>query len=97
MYTIIGVAPASFRHPGRGTETDVEVWAPAGWLASPFPPQPVRRAYPLQGGIGRLKPGVTPAPAQQRIDALCRRAAPRQFPADYPAAARLGAARDPAA
>ena len=38
MYSIIGVAPKSFRHPGRGTATDVEVWAPAGWLASPFPP-----------------------------------------------------------
>src|SRR5207247_57340 len=32
MYSIIGVAPASFRHPARGTETDVDVWAPAGWL-----------------------------------------------------------------
>src|SRR6267142_3459381 len=34
MYSIIGVAPVSFRHPGRGTQTDVDVWAPAGWLAS---------------------------------------------------------------
>ncbi len=44
MYSIIGVAPKMFRHPGRGTATDVEVWAPAGWLASPFPAQPIRRA-----------------------------------------------------
>jgi hypothetical protein len=46
MYSIIGVAAAAFRHPGRGTETDVEVWAPAGWLASPFPTQPIRRVRP---------------------------------------------------
>ncbi len=57
MYSIIGVAPASFRHPGRGTETDVEVWAPAGWLASPFPTSPQRRSYILQGGYGRLSAG----------------------------------------
>jgi putative ABC transport system permease protein len=83
MYTIIGVAPKAFRHPGRGTATDVEVWAPAGWLASPFPTQPVRRAFVLQGGLGRLKPGLTPALAQQRVDALSDDLR-RQFPADYP-------------
>jgi len=86
MYSIIGVAPASFRHPGRGTETDVEVWAPAGWLASPFSPQPIRRAYLLQGGLGRLKTGLSVATAQQRVDALAEHAR-QQYPADYPAGA----------
>src|SRR6266850_3481376 len=86
MYSIIGVAPASFRHPGRVNETDVDVWAPSGWLASPFSPQPIRRAYLLQGGIGRLKPGISVADAQQRIDALAERLR-REFPTDYPAAA----------
>jgi putative ABC transport system permease protein len=85
-YTIIGVAPASFRHPGRGTETAVEVWAPAGWLASPFPTQPVRRAYVLQGGLARLAPGLTPPAAQARLDAIAADLR-RQYPADYPAAA----------
>ena len=84
MYSIIGVAPASFRHPGRGTQTDVELWAPAGWLASPFSPTPIRRAYVLQGGIGRLKAGVTPAAAQARIDALSAQLR-QQYVADYPA------------
>ena len=83
MYSIIGVAPAAFRHPGHGTETDVEVWAPAGWAASPFPSQPIRRAYLLQGGLGRLKPGVSVAAAQQKVDALAERLR-REFPADYP-------------
>ena len=84
VYSIVGVAPASFRHPGRVTETDVDVWAPAGWLASPFSAQPIRRAYLLQGGLGRLKPGLTVASAQARIDALAATLR-QQFPADYPA------------
>ena len=83
MYSIIGVAPKAFRHPGRGTATDVEVWAPAGWLASPFPAQPIRRAFVLQGGLGRLKAGISPALAQQRVDALNEKLR-ADFPADYP-------------
>jgi predicted permease len=83
MYSIIGVAPKAFRHPGRGTATDVEVWAPAGWLASPFPAQPVRRAFVLRGALGRLKPGITPALAQQRVDALSATLR-AQYAADYP-------------
>src|SRR4051812_32814694 len=86
MYSIIGVAPPSFRHPGRGTATDVEVWAPAGWLASPFPAQPIRRAYILQGALGRLTPGLSVAAAQQRVDALADRLR-REYPSDYPSAA----------
>jgi putative ABC transport system permease protein len=85
MYSIIGVAPAAFRHPGRVNETDVDVWAPCGWVASPFSPQPVRRAYLLQGGLGRLTPGISIAVAQQRIDALADRLR-SQFPTDYPEA-----------
>jgi putative ABC transport system permease protein len=83
LYSIVGVAPASFRHPGRGTETDVEVWAPAGWVAAPFATPPIRRAYVLQGAIGRLKPGITPAAAQAKIDALSERLR-AEFPNDYP-------------
>jgi putative ABC transport system permease protein len=86
MYSIIGVAPRSFRHPGRGTATDVQMWAPAGWLAPPFPVPPVRRGYVLQGGLGRLKAGVTPAIAQQRVNVLAERLRQRYL-ADYPAGA----------
>ena len=87
MYSIIGVAPVSFRHPGRGTQTDVDVWAPAGWLASPFSPKPVRSAYLLQGAIGRLRAGLTPVTAQRQIDNLVGELR-RDFPSDYPPAAR---------
>jgi putative ABC transport system permease protein len=83
MYSIIGVAPPWFRHPGRVNETDVDVWAPSGWVASPFPTQPIRRSYLLQGAFGRLKPGMSVAAAQQRIDALAARLR-QEFRTDYP-------------
>ena len=87
LYSIIGVAPAAFRHPGRGTQTDVDVWAPTGWLASPFNPRPSRSAYLLQGAIGRVRGGLTVASAQRRVDSLVAELR-RDFPSDYPQAAR---------
>ena len=69
MYSIIGVAPKAFRHPGRGTATDVEVWAPAGWLASPFPDA----ADPP-----RLRAAGRARPAEGRADAGARAAARRR-------------------
>ncbi|MEP6993813.1 MAG: ABC transporter permease [Acidobacteriota bacterium] len=83
LYTIIGVAPRGFRHPGRFIQNDVEIWAPTGWIASPFQPTPNRRAYFLQGVLARLKPGVTPAAAQRRIDSLAG-AWRQEFSKDYP-------------
>jgi predicted permease len=84
LCTIVGVAPPGFRHPGRAIETDVEVWAPSGWLAAPFR-GPNRRAYFLQGALARLAPGVTPEAAQRRLDALAAELR-REFPDDYPPA-----------
>src|SRR5271155_5615139 len=40
-YTIIGVMPAEFRHPGKTLNGDVEFWAAAGFLANPFPSPPI--------------------------------------------------------
>jgi putative ABC transport system permease protein len=82
LYTIIGVAPPGFRHPGRTLESDVDVWAPAGWVASPFP-APTRRAYYLTGAIGRLAPGWTIGAARRRIAELAgrwRRDDPNAYP-----------------
>jgi hypothetical protein len=31
MYTIVGVMPPGFRHPGRTLNTDVEVWLATGF------------------------------------------------------------------
>jgi predicted permease len=82
LCTILGVLPPGFRHPGRVIETEVEVWAPSGWLGPPFQ-GPNRRAYFLQGALGRLKPGVTPAAAQARLDALAGELR-REYGSDYP-------------
>ena len=79
--------------PGRGTATDVEVWAPAGWLASPFPPQPIRRALRAAGRARpAARPASTPALAQQRLDALAEKLRQRVSGATI-RRARLGAAR----
>jgi len=58
-YTVVGVLPPEFRHPGRSVLTDVDVWAPASFLGNPFPEKAVRGAYFITGAIGRLRPGVT--------------------------------------
>jgi putative ABC transport system permease protein len=68
-YTIIGVLPPDFRHPGRTLATDVEVWVPTGFRASPFGP-PDRGETFLAGALARLRPGLDPAAAQARLDAF---------------------------
>jgi predicted permease len=82
VYQIIGVMPASFRHPSVTLETDVEVWAPSGWRAAPFAP-PANSARFIPSAIGRLAPGVTLDAARARVEALARERT-RQFADDYP-------------
>jgi hypothetical protein len=41
-YTVIGVLPPGFRHPGRSIEREAEVWVPAGYSAAPWPTPPIR-------------------------------------------------------
>ncbi len=81
-YTIVGVLPPGFRHPGRTVARDVEVWATAGFSADPFP-KPVRTARGLPGAMGRLKPGITPAQAQARLAAMSQEIR-SDFPGEYP-------------
>lgn len=85
-YTIVGVLPADFRHPGATVARDVEAWAAAGYRADPFP-APARNVRFLPGLIGRLRPGLTLAQAQVRLDALADTLR-REYPTDYPAPAR---------
>jgi putative ABC transport system permease protein len=85
LYTIVGVTPAGFRHPGRSIETDVEIWSPAGWLTSPFGRAPSRAAYLLQGGLARLRPGLSVAAAQKQLDVFAEELR-RQFSTEYPQA-----------
>ncbi|HZS46043.1 MAG TPA: ABC transporter permease [Blastocatellia bacterium] len=69
LYTIVGVLPPDFRHPGPTVVNDVEVWTAAGFTADPFP-KPDRRTRYLPGAIGRLKPGLSIKQAQAKLDAM---------------------------
>jgi len=83
-YTVVGVLPKAFRHPGRSLLTDVEVWAPANFRAAPFPVPPPRSGYFMSGAIARLAPGVSFEDAQQRLAAFGARLR-AEYPNDYPA------------
>jgi predicted permease len=70
-YTIIGVMPADFRHPGAtSSAADVDVFAAAGFQADPFASPPVRARRMLPGAIGRLKLGVSIKNAQTKLSGL---------------------------
>jgi putative ABC transport system permease protein len=86
LYTIAGVLPPDFRHPGRTLTADVDLWATTGFAASPFPAPPVRAVRLLPGVMGRLKPGLTVAQAQAQLDNFVAQLT-RQFPDEYPSAA----------
>ena len=81
-YTIVGVLPPGFRHPGPTIARDVEVWGTAGYSADPFPP-PTRATRFLPGAIGRLKPGLTLEQAQAQLNAMAIQLR-HDFPTDYP-------------
>jgi predicted permease len=81
LYTIVGILSPGFRHPGP-TSPAVEVWITSGFSGDPFP-APARGLRILPGAIGRLKPGLTLAEAQVRLDALTA-SLRRDFANDYP-------------
>ena len=86
-YTIVGVMPPNFRHPGQTLEGEVEMWACAGFTNDPFPHPPVRAFNFLPGALGRLKPGMTLQQAQSRLDAFVEQLR-QTYPKEYPAASR---------
>ncbi len=81
-YTIVGVLPPGFRHPGT-TVTDVEIWAACGFRAAPFP-KPDRSLPVAPGVIGLLKPGISREQAQSRLDAFASLLR-TEYATDYPA------------
>ncbi|HJU10677.1 MAG TPA: ABC transporter permease [Candidatus Binataceae bacterium] len=85
LYTIVGVLSPGFRNPGS-TIPAVEVWVTAGFSADPYP-APARGTRILPGAIGRLKPGLTVAQAQARLDAMAVNLR-REFANDYPPQAK---------
>jgi putative ABC transport system permease protein len=83
LYQIFGVMPAGFRHPGRTLETVEDVYVAAGYNAPPFPVPPLRSARMLPGAIARLKPDLSVAEAQARLETFDAGLA-RDYPTDYP-------------
>jgi putative ABC transport system permease protein len=86
LYQIFGVMPAGFRHPGRTLETVEDTYVAAGYNAPPFPVPPLRSVRMLPGAIARLKPGLSVAEAQARLETFDAGLA-RDYPTDYPPAA----------
>ncbi len=86
LYQIFGVMPPGFRHPGKTLETEEDAYIAAGYNALPFPTPPLRSVRMLPGAIARLKPGLSIAAAQARLETFDAGLA-RDFATDYPAAA----------
>jgi putative ABC transport system permease protein len=82
-YTIVGVLPPGFRHPGRAGATDIEVWTAVGFRADPFP-KPDRGLRVFPGAIGLLKPEIGPELAQSRLEALAAQLR-AEYSTNYPA------------
>jgi len=83
LYRVVGVMPAGFHDPGRtAVERNVEVWLANNFDAPPGPP-PLRKSRFLPEAIARIKPGLTMAAAQNRIDALVA-SLQQEYPEDYP-------------
>jgi predicted permease len=81
-YTIVGIVPPNFRHPGRTVATDVEVWLTSGYSDAPVP-KPARNIRIIPGAIARLKPGITLQEAQAKLDAMSAQIR-KDFATDYP-------------
>jgi predicted permease len=84
LYRIVGVMPRGFRAPGpTKEERETEVWAGAGLRSPYFLNSPARARRDIPGAVARLRPGLTIAEAQRRVDALVAELQ-KQYPVDYP-------------
>jgi predicted permease len=83
LYSVVGVMPPGFHDPGSTVEeSNTDVWAAAGFAGPPAPP-PLRNSRFLPEAIARIKPGLTIATAQSRLNALVA-SLQKEFPNDYP-------------
>ena len=85
-YRVVGVMPPGFQAPQRApAERHTEIWPAFGFGGAPLDPATVqRRAGLFPGAIARLRPGLTIADAQARVDAMVHTLR-QEFPGDYPA------------
>jgi predicted permease len=91
-YTVVGVMPRDFRHPGETVRGDVDMWTACGFAAAPFVSPPQRQQNFIPGVMGRLKPGLSLEQAQDRLEALAadlRATYPDNYPANVQWALRL--------
>jgi predicted permease len=93
-YTVVGVMPPDFRHPGETVQGDVDMWSACGFSTSPFVSPPQRGQNFIPGAMGRLKPGMTLEQASARLDALAAQLR-ATYPKDYSAAARWALRLEP--
>ncbi len=84
LYRVVGVMPPGYHDPGRTIEErNVEVWVATSFYGAPMPDHPPRNRRNLPTAIARLKPGLTIAAAQRRLDGLVA-SLQKEYPADYP-------------
>ncbi|HEX8892262.1 MAG TPA: ABC transporter permease, partial [Terriglobales bacterium] len=84
-YQVVGVMPRGFRDQGSTSEEqNVELWLGAGFAGMPFDPPQRGLRLRSRAVLARLKPGLSIAAAQERLDALVE-SMKKQYPAEYPA------------
>ncbi len=83
LYRVVGVMPPGFHDPrATAEESNIDVWAAAGFAGPPAPP-PQRNLRILPQAIARIAPGLTIESAQSRLDALVA-SLQKEYPNDYP-------------
>ena len=84
LYRIVGVLAPGFDSPGRtAEERNIEMWAATSFYGPPLPDYPLRNRRNLPTAIARLKPGLTIAAAQTRLDTVAV-SWQKQYAGDYP-------------
>jgi putative ABC transport system permease protein len=82
LYTVIGIMPPGYHDPGQtADERSIELWTGCGFAGPPAPP-PLRSTRIFPEIIGRIRPGLTIAVAQSRLDTLVA-SLRKQYPGDY--------------
>jgi predicted permease len=88
-YTVVGVMPRDFRHPGETVRGDVDMWSACGFAAAPFANPPQRQQNFIPGVMGRLEPGISLEQAEDRLEALAADLR-STYPDNYPANVQWG-------